>query len=301
MVRGSFMANDRNRGRRRQDWFGGDGRSGNFAGPRDRDDGQGRRDGPGQYDRRDRQDRRYDCRDDGRDRPQGRDRPAVEQTREVVLPGDLLAHGKNIGGPGTYTENGVVYAAQLGVRTFQEGKVSVLPLGGKYMPIAGDEVIGKVLDVNPNFWLVDINAPYPAPLHIDESAWQVQIGETARYLNQGDIVAVRVQSVDVVKRSKLTMKDGHGMRKLAGGMVMEVSPSKVPRIIGKGGSMISMIKDRTGCMILVGQNGRMWIDGEPDMILVAAEAIGMIDRNAQQSGLTDAVQRFLEERTGSRR
>jgi exosome complex component RRP4 len=164
------------------------------------------------------------------------------------------------------------------------------------MPLEGDEVVGRVQDVNPNYWLVDINAPYPAPLHVDESPWQVQVGETARYLAQGDIIVVRVQNVDVVKRTKLTMKDGRGLRKLAGGMVLEVSPSKVPRVIGKGGSMISMIKDRTRCMILVGQNGRVWIDGEPDMMVLAAEAITMIDRNAQQSGLTDTVEAFLESR-----
>jgi exosome complex component RRP4 len=289
-VRGSLMGNDRGRGRKRQDWFGGDGRSGNFSGS----DGNGRdrSEGPGGRDRGPR-----DRRDNDRGRPQYRGRPQVEQTREVVLPGDLLAHGRSVGGPGTYTENGVVYAAQLGVRTFQEGKVSVLPLGGRYMPVEGDEVVGKVQDVNPNYWLVDINAPYPAPLHVDESPWQVPLGETARYLAQGDIVVVRVQTVDVVKRTKLTMKDGRGLRKLAGGMALEVSPSKVPRVIGKGGSMISMIKDMTRCMILVGQNGRVWIDGEPDMIVLAAEAITMIDRNAQQSGLTDTVEAFLENRT----
>jgi len=292
------MGYDRGRGRKRQDWFGGDGRSGNFSGPKDREEGGDRREGQGQRDRRD---RRYDRgprdhRGDDRGRQPDRGRPAVEQTRELVLPGDLLAHGKSVAGPGTYTENSVVYAAQLGVRTFQEGKVSVLPLGGKYMPIEGDEVVGKIQDVNPNYWLVDINAPYPAPLHVDECPWEVPLGQTARYLAQGDIVIVKVQRVDVVKRSKLTMKEGRGLRKLAGGMVMEVSPSKVPRVIGKGGSMISMIKDRTGCTMLVGQNGRVWIDGDPAMMVVAAEAISMIDRNAQQSGLTDMVEAFLEGR-----
>jgi len=174
------MANDRGRGRRRQDWFGGDGRSGNFTGPRDHDDGGYRRDGP-RYDRRDRSDGRTEQGPKPEERERGappRDRPAIETAREIVAPGDLLTHGKNMSGPGTYTDNGIVYASQLGVRGVHDGKVTVLPLGGKYMPIAGDEVIGRVQDVNANFWLVEINAPYPAPLHVDESPWQVQIGES---------------------------------------------------------------------------------------------------------------------------
>ena len=81
---------------------------------------------------------------------------------------------------------------------------------------------------------------------------------------------------------------------------MEVSPSKVPRVIGKGGSMISMIKDMTGCTVLMGQNGRVWIEGEPDRMVIAAEAIGLIDRNAQQSGLTDTVEVFLAGKVGKR-
>jgi exosome complex component RRP4 len=296
------MANDRGRGRRRQDWFGGDGRSGNFTGPRDHDGGGYRRDGP-RYDRRDRPEGRNDQgprRDDKDRQAQPRDRPAIETAREIVAPGDLLAHGKNMSGPGTYSDNGVVYASQLGVRGFHDGKVTVLPLGGKYMPLAGDEVIGRVQDVNNNFWLVDINAPYPAPLHVDESPWQVAIGESGRYLAQGDMVLVRVQSVDVIKRARLTMKDGRSLRKLLGGMVMEVSPSKVPRVIGKGGSMISMIKEMTGCIVIMGQNGRVWIEGEPDRMVIAAEAIALIDKNAQQSGLTDTVEAFLTEKVGRR-
>lgn len=289
------MANDRGRGRRRQDWFGGDGRSGNFTGPRDHDGGY-RREGPcderrDQYDRGPRRD----------DRPAPpREKTALETAREIVAPGDLLAHGKNMSGPGTYTDNGVVYASQLGVRGFQDGKVTVMPLGGKYMPLAGDEVVGRIQDVNNNFWLVDINGPYPAPLHVDESPWQVGQGESGKYLAQGDMVLVKVQSVDVIKRSRLTMKDGRSLRKLVGGMIREISPSKVPRVIGKGGSMISMIKNMTSCTILVGQNGRVWIEGEADRMVIAAEAIGLIDANAQKSGLTDTVEGFLTERVGKR-
>jgi exosome complex component RRP4 len=64
--------------------------------------------------------------------------------------------------------------------------------------------------------------------------------------------------------------------------------------------MISMIKNMTSCTILVGQNGRVWIEGEADRMVIAAEAIGLIDANAQKSGLTDTVEGFLTERVGKR-
>jgi exosome complex component RRP4 len=91
----------------------------------------------------------------------------------------------------------------------------------------------------------------------------------------------------------------HGLRKLTGGMVMEVSPSKVPRVIGKNGSMIQMLKNMTSCRIYVGQNGRIWIDGELDSIVRAVQAIKMIEDEAHSQGLTEKVKALLERSSGT--
>jgi len=113
-------------------------------------------------------------------------------------------------------------------------------------------------------------------------------------MSVGDVVLLKVVGVDEIKRIHVSMQD-HGLRKLAGGMVVEVSPSKVPRVIGRNGSMIQMLKNETGCRIYVGQNGRIWIDGELDNILKAVEAIKMIEEEAHSLGLTEKVKRFLAE------
>ena len=81
-------------------------------------------------------------------------------------------------GAGTYVHDGKVYAAQLGIKSVKSNFVNVIPLGGRYIPAPGDSVIGKVEDIGPSNWLIDINSPYPAPLHVNEVPWRVEFGDT---------------------------------------------------------------------------------------------------------------------------
>jgi exosome complex component RRP4 len=128
---------------------------------------------------------------------------------------------------------------------------------------------------------------------VNEVPWRVEFGETRKFMQVGDIVLLKIVAVDELKRISVSMQD-HGLRKLTGGMVIEVSPSKVPRVIGKNGSMIQMLKNETACRIYVGQNGRIWIDGELDNIVRAVQAIKMIEDEAHNLGLTEKVKEFLE-------
>jgi len=219
-----------------------------------------------------------------------------EVTREIVIPGDLLDSSGKRPGPGTYVEGGKIFAAQLGIKSIRSDTVGVVPLAGHYMPVRGDLVIGKIVDVSSSSWLVDINAPYPAPLHVNEVPWRVEFGETRKFMSVGDVLLLNVVGVDEVMRISVSMKD-HGLRKLTGGMVLEVSPSKVPRVIGKNGSMIQMLKSATNCRVYVGQNGRIWIDGELDNIIKAVSAIKLIEDEAHNAGLTEKVKKLLEEQS----
>ena len=216
-----------------------------------------------------------------------------ENTREIVVPGDLLAISSKRAGPGTYSQGGKIFASQLGIKSVRPDSISVVPLAGRYVPVTGDLVVGKIVDVGASNWLVDINSPYPSPLHVNEVPWRVEFGETRKFMQVGDIVLLKIVAVDELKKISVSMQD-HGLRKLTGGMVIEVSPSKVPRVIGKNGSMIQMLKNETACRIYVGQNGRIWIDGELDNIVRAVQAIKMIEDEAHNLGLTEKVKEFLE-------
>jgi exosome complex component RRP4 len=91
-----------------------------------------------------------------------------------------------------------------------------------------------------------------------------------------------------------------GLRKLRGGRIIKVNTHKVPRIIGKKGSMVSMIKQATSCRIIVGQNGFIWIDGEPDKENIAVQAIRKIEDESHMPGLTDRMKTYLEDITGTK-
>ena len=181
----------------------------------------------------------------------------------------------------------------MGIKNVSPVGVSVIPLWGQYMPSAGDFVIGIVNDIGPSNWMIDINAPYPAPLHVSEVPWKVEFGDTSRFLNIGNVVLLKILSVDESKKIQVTMNDS-GLRKVEGGLLVEIAHSKVSRVIGKSGSMIQLLKSASGCRIFVGQNGRIWIDGEEDRAAVVADAIKMIEEKAQARDLTEKVKKYLE-------
>ena len=221
------------------------------------------------------------------------ERRNAKPKRELVLPGDVIDDTGAKAGEYAYSREGKVYAAVMGIKNVSPVGVSVIPLWGQYMPSAGDFVIGIVNDIGPSNWMIDINAPYPAPLHVSEVPWKVEFGDTSRFLNIGNVVLLKILSVDESKKIQVTMNDS-GLRKVEGGLLVEIAHSKVSRVIGKSGSMIQMLKAASGCRIFVGQNGRIWIDGDEDRASVVADAIKMIEEKAQARDLTEKVKVYLE-------
>jgi len=220
-----------------------------------------------------------------------------ENVREIVVPGDLLSESGLKAGPGTYVESGHIYAAQLGIKTTRSDVVGVVPLSGQYIPIRGDMVIGKIVDMGASNWYVDINAAHQSSLHVNEVPWRVEFGETGKFMTVGDLVSLKIVGVDELGKVQISMKE-HGLRKLAGGVVIEVAPSKIPRVIGRSGSMIQMLKNATSCRIYVGQNGRIWVDGDLDSMLKAIDAIKLIEAEAHSTGLTEKVEKLLGQKSG---
>ena len=221
---------------------------------------------------------------------------SARRTREIVIPGDVLDNADEYkAGENAYELDGKIRANVVGTKTYTNDAVGVTVMGGFYMPVTGDTVIGIINDVGPSNWMLDINAPYPAPLHVSEVPWKVEFGDTSRFLTVGDVVLLKILMVDESKKIQVTMKDS-GLRKIEGGQLVEISYSKISRVIGKSGSMIQMLKNMTDCRIFVGQNGRIWIDGDGENVDVAAEAISIIERESRSANLTDRVREFIEKR-----
>lgn len=217
-----------------------------------------------------------------------------EETREIVIPSQYLGESKEFrAGRGVFIENGKIFSERLGILSKRSGYINVVPLKGRYDATAGDFVIGLVEDAMASSWLVDINAPYPALLHVNEVPWDVEFGETDRFLNYGDAVMAKVLSVDQEKRLQITLKD-RNLYKIHGGCITYIEPSKVPRLIGKKGSMISLLKQYTRCRIFVGQNGRIWIDGDEENIAKVFRAIKKIEEESLSYGLTNRIEEMLK-------
>src|SRR3989344_1353674 len=220
--------------------------------------------------------------------------------KEISVPGEALAIGMDIlPGAGTYRDGEKIVANRLGLVTIEGRTIKLIPLSGRYLPKAWDVIICKVIDVGFSGWRLDTNSAYSAMLSLkDATSDFIQRGANlTQYYDLGDHIVCKITNVTSQKLIDVTMK-GPGLRKLKGGRVIEVDSNKVPRIIGKQGSMVIMIKDYTRCNITVGQNGWIWIDGEPISELLAIRAIRKIGAESHLSGLTEKIKSFLEQNGG---
>ena len=219
------------------------------------------------------------------------------EEKKVVVPGDVIAKGLDfLPSTGTYRRDEDIVASKLGLVAMEGKVIKLIPLSGSYIPKAGDVIIGKINDIAMSGWLISTNTAYTAVLNVKDatSHFIAKGADLTRYFKIGDYVATKIINVTSQMLVDLSTK-GPGLKKLSGGQVISVEPSKVPRIVGKAGSMVSMIKDATKCRIVVGQNGLVWLNGEPKAEVIAVNTIRMIEKESHVSGLTERVQSFLEE------
>ena len=220
----------------------------------------------------------------------------MTETRQIVVPGETVATSDEfLPGQNTYLEGREIRALRLGVKSVRGDRVNVISLNGRYEPFRGDAVIGTVVELGPSNWYINVGAANDVGMHVNDVPWRVEFGETSKYLDIGDTVLLKIVHVDEMKKAQVSMKDRQ-CRKLTGGLIWEVSPSKVPRIVGRNGSMIGLIKDYTSVRLFVGQNGVVWLDGEPADVNLALEALHKIEAEAHTSGLTDRMKAWLESR-----
>ncbi len=219
----------------------------------------------------------------------------LAKERQLVVPGEVLARGLEwLPSAGCYRNDNEVRAKQLGLVRIKDRFVGVTPLAGVYVPRPGDGIIGVVTDIQSTFWIVNINSPYDSIVQLGEAVGEyVDTTKTdiSVYYDIGDVIYAKVLSVSRGKSVQLTMND-YRAKKLIGGRLMRITPSKVPRLIGKAGSMVELIKNKTGCQIVVGQNGVVWLKGEKEAL--AAKAVIQIEAEAHIEGLTDRVTKMLD-------
>ncbi|MHA2281048.1 MAG: KH domain-containing protein [Promethearchaeota archaeon] len=241
-----------------------------------------------------------------------------EATREVVVPGEVLTEDtKNfLPGRGTIynTARNKIISLNIGLKQINKNYINVIPLRGFYTPRPGDKVIALVVDKNPVKYRCDINAKDFGTLKPKNTIKKDRSrsfrgsggnrgrggggGFSKEELNTdkfaiGDILIVKILSADRINKPELTTVGKYlGVRN--NGIVISIDPPKIPRVIGRSGSMIKMLKNLTKCNIFVTQNGRIWIKGEDlahERLLI--ESIEKIENEAHIVGLTDRMQEFI--------
>jgi exosome complex component RRP4 len=224
----------------------------------------------------------------------------IEQ-KKICVPGDVIAKGMDfLPSHGTSRDGEDIIANKLGIVNVNGRLISVIPVSGKYTPKKGDTVIGRVFDITMSGWRININCAYSAMLMLKDatSEYVPRNQDLTKLFNFDDLVVAKIENVTSQFLIDLSLK-GPGLRKITGGITTTVTPSKVPRIIGKNGSMVSMIKKATGARIIVGQNGVVWIFAEePSMELIALNTVKKIEENAHISGLTDKIKEYLDSIVG---
>ncbi len=217
--------------------------------------------------------------------------------RKYVLPGDVITTGPFRPEQNVLQDGDRIVSTAIGISEIYDDSVRVIPLTGKYIPKINDLVIGKVNSHTSLSWELDINSCYVGFLPATDvfgRDFSAHADELTSKLDKGDLVAARIANFDRTRDPLVTIAD-RDLGKIESGELVKISSSKVPRLIGKRGTMIQIIEVATGATITIGQNGWVVVSCEnSDGLLKAIKAIRMIDEQAHIANLTDRIKSMLE-------
>lgn len=210
------------------------------------------------------------------------------------MPGETIIQGNDfLPGDGTRREGQNILANRYGLAETDNKLVRVIPLSGAYVPRRGNAIIGKVVNVNYRGWLIDYGGSNEGFLNVSEVPRYIGKGELRDCFDFGDIIFAKIWGTDGGNLDLSVKMREFG--KLTGGQLMEVNPYKVPRIIGREGSMVHLIKDATRCNITVGQNGFVWLRADNiDDEINARKIVEFICEHSSIAGLTEKVEEFIK-------
>ncbi|HXQ92374.1 MAG TPA: exosome complex RNA-binding protein Rrp4 [Nitrososphaerales archaeon] len=218
-----------------------------------------------------------------------------EIKRKYVIPGEVVARGNVRADLNVMRVDDQLIATRVGMAEIGHDVVRVIALSGPYIPRIDDLVVGKIIDYSAFAWEVDINScffgilPAASVFGRDYSPAKDSLTDKLRV---GDMIASRVIAFDRTRDPLLSIS-GPGLGRIPRGQVVKISPAKVPRLIGKKGSMIKTIEAGTKSRMLIGQNGVVVIVGSPDDTIRAIRAVNLVEEEAHSPDLTERVQTLL--------
>jgi len=220
-----------------------------------------------------------------------------QDQKNFVFPGDVIVTGHYRPEQNVILEDGKLIATAIGFSEMNDDEVKVIPLTGLYIPQIDDLVIGTIVSHNALSWEVNINSFYPGILLATDvfgRDYSPSKDDLSAKLNVGDIVAARVANTG--SRDPLITINGQNLGKIDSGELVRISPAKVPRLIGKQGSIIQTIEVATNTSITIGQNGLIVFACDNSTSLKKSIAcIKMVDLLLDDSNLEKKIQNMLDE------
>jgi len=219
-----------------------------------------------------------------------------EVKRKYVIPGDVVAEGNFKPLVNVFKNGNSIVATRIGITESNKDGTKVIPLSGIYFPRANDIVIGKILDHSSLSWSVDINSCFSAHLPAQDvfgRDFSPAHDDMGSQLASGDVIVARIAMFDRTRDPILTIQD-KDLGKIPTGELLKISATRVPRLIGKRGSMIQTIEQATATRITIGQNGIIVVSGrDKEGINLAINAIHIVEIEAHTSNLTQRIKQLL--------
>lgn len=216
-------------------------------------------------------------------------------TKEIVTPGEKISDKTEPIIGGAYAKDGKIYSLYLGVLYKSPYGILVVPLEGRYAAKEGDTIIGLVIQEDNFGYILDTKSykyPYLSKraLERERSSFgnrHAEEKQKEKPFSLGDIVLARVLGVNEVKDVNLEV-----VYKLNGGVLLEISSKKVPRVIGKHKSMLSVIEKYSGSHVTVGANGFLYVKGGKQDVV--AKALELIKKYSPVDNLTNKIETYLK-------
>jgi len=221
----------------------------------------------------------------------------LESKKRYVLPGDFITTAPLRLQDNVVLEGKRIISTSIGLSDVSADSVRVISLNGIYIPKIDDLVIGTIQSISGNSWFADINSCYQGMLlgqDVFGRGSYPSKSEMEERLSKGDIIFAKIANSDRQREPLISIAD-QSLGKIDSGELVKISPAKIPRLIGKHGSMIQTIEGSTNATITVGQNGLIVVScDETNGLLKALAAIRMVDEQAHLVNLTDKVKKMLE-------
>ena len=219
-----------------------------------------------------------------------------ESKKRHVLPGDFITTAPLRLQNNVVLEGKRIISTTIGLSDVSDDSVRVISLTGVYLPKIDDLVIGTIQYIQGNSWFADINSCYQGMLLgqdvFGRGSYPTK-SEMEERLTKGDIIFAKIANSDRQREPLISIAD-QSLGKIDSGELVKISPTKIPRLIGKHGSMIQTIEGSTNATITVGQNGLIVVScDETNGLLKALAAIRMVDEQAHLVNLTDKVKKML--------